>query len=335
MKRTRIELEDIASLDNLACAVYKAGRGKRLRSDVCDFFRHFDDNIARLQSDINNAQMPYGRFKRFTIHDPKKRVIHAACFEDRVFHHAVMNLAEPTFERSLVPSTFACRPGKGSLAAVKQVQHAIRRYRWYVKVDIEHYFESIGHGLMLDLLKRRFKGQDFLALLARIIQGHHPSAGKGLPIGSLTSQHFANYYLDGLDRFIIERLPARAHVRYMDDVIWWVDDKKTAVQTLEEVTHYVEQNRRLKIKSSTQINRSRRGVSYCGYRILPGALRLSARRRRRYASHRRAWEKAWHMGLISDTKLQSAYDAVYAVTAHADSRSWRKGNLDRYPAYDV
>ena len=139
MIRTRIELEEIASQDNLVHAAYKAGKGKRLRSDVYVFFNHFEDSIARLQHAIIKGQMPLGRFKRFTIHDPKKRVIHAACFEDRVFHHAVMNLAEPTFERCLVPSTCACRPGKGPFAAVKQVQHALRRYPWYVKIDVENY----------------------------------------------------------------------------------------------------------------------------------------------------------------------------------------------------
>ncbi|MCP4043359.1 MAG: hypothetical protein GY731_15615 [Gammaproteobacteria bacterium] len=145
----------------------------------------------------------------------------------------------------------------------------------------------------------------------------------------------ANYYLGGLDRFIMEQLHARAHVRYMDDVIWWLDDKQVARGTLREVGQYVELERRLKLKADPQINRSRRGVSYCGYRILPGAVLLNRRKRRRYTRHRQGWEAAWTMGLISDAKLQSAYDSVYAMTANSDSRSWRQGELHRHPACDV
>ena len=191
MKRTHIDLIDIAAYDNLAQAAYRAARGKRARPDVRQFFSRFDHHMRRLQQAILAGHMPYGRFKAFTIRDPKPRLIHAACFEDRIFHHAVMYWAGPVLDRALTSTTYACREGMGNHAAVRQVQHHLRRYPWYVKIDIRHYFDTIDHQRLYQRLLRRFKGHDFLALLRRIIASYHVTPGKGLPIGSLTSQHFA------------------------------------------------------------------------------------------------------------------------------------------------
>ena len=114
MQRARIDLADVASADNLALAAWKAARGKRQRPEVMRFCAHFDDSIARLRRDILAGVAPYGEYRSFLIHDPKQRLIHAACFADRVLHHAIMNLAEPVFERTLVPSTYACQIGRAS-----------------------------------------------------------------------------------------------------------------------------------------------------------------------------------------------------------------------------
>ncbi len=332
MKRSKIDLEDIAAFRNLADAAHKAARGKRTRPDVQAFFKRFDDNINEQAHAILVGQMPKGIFKRFIIHDPKKRLIHAACFEDRIFHHAVMNQAGPVLERAMTPTTYACRPGKGVHAAAQHVQTGIRRFPWYGKIDILGYFDTIDHQIMLALLARRFKGNDFLDTLQRIIDSYATAPGKGLPIGSLTSQHFANYYLDGLDRYILEQGAVRAHVRYMDDIIWWCDTKADAQSTLALVREYAAEKRLLNIKDSVQINRSSHGVTYCGYRILPGDMRLTRRRRRQYQVRRKAWEAAYLSGVIDERKLQNAYAAVHGVTAHADSLAWRKENLRRHPS---
>lgn len=335
MKRIAITLEEIATYDNLAHAAYLAARGKRLRPEVHEFFQDFDRQLDRLGQAIRSERMPCGRFRRFTIRDPKPRIIHAACFVDRILHHAIMRHAGPVLERALTPTTFACRQGMGNHAAVLQVQHHLRRFPWYVKIDIQHYFDCIDHACLYALLQRRFKGQAFLALLWRIIHGFAVTPGKGLPIGALTSQYFANEYLAGLDRYLLETLAVNAHVRYMDDIIWWCDSRATARATLQQVHAYVTTERLLTVKPATQINRSDHGVSFCGYRITPGQLRLSRRRRRRYQQLRQHWEMAYHAELIDARTLQRAYDAVHAITLPASSRGWRQHTLQRHPAPDV
>ncbi|MBU0655167.1 MAG: reverse transcriptase/maturase family protein [Gammaproteobacteria bacterium] len=331
MKRRKIDLADIIDWHNLHLAVWKAARGKRHRPDVIHFTNHLDSNLARLANDIMQASVPYARYREFHIHDPKERLIHAACFEDRVLHHAIMNLAEPVFERTLVPTTYACRPVKGVHKAITQVQTNLRRYPWYVKVDISGYFPSINHHTLFGLLQRRFKGDDFLYLLWRIIDSCPAQPGKGLPIGSLTSQHFANYYLDGADRFLLEFCKVRAHVRYMDDTLFWCDSHEEAAARLAELSDWLHEQRHLRVKPEPQINRSSRGVSYCGYRVLPGAVLLSRRKRQRYQQLRLQWEQAWLDGEITELELQQVYQSVHAITLHADSDAWRRQNLRLYP----
>ena len=332
MKRVHISLADIATYDNLLRATWKAARGKQNRPEIMRFIANLDNSLQQLSTVILQGKAPSGHYRHFHIHDPKLRLIHAACFEDRVLQHAVMNLAEPVFERTLVPSTFACRPNHGVHKAVRQVQKNLQRFPWFVKVDIRQYFPSIDHGCLFELLGRRFKGRDFMDLLKRILDSYAARPGKGLPIGSLTSQHFANYYLDGADRFLLEHPHVCAHVRYMDDTLLWCLDKADAKQVLSELKSYLRIERQLQLKPDVQVNRSQRGVTYCGYRVLPGTLRLSPRKRRRYQLLRRQWEAKWQAGEISSRKLQEAYAAVHAITLHADSTAWRKRNLQVHPS---
>ena len=127
MKRKTITLEEIAEIKNLMIAFHKAAKGKRYRDDVQHFLQRFDENINQLGADIWQQTLPYGRFREFQIYDPKKRLIHAACFEDRIFHHALMNLAGDVLERAMSPTSYACRPNRGVHKAVKKVQKHLRQ----------------------------------------------------------------------------------------------------------------------------------------------------------------------------------------------------------------
>jgi RNA-directed DNA polymerase len=335
MRRTRIDPVAVADYDNLADAALKAARGKRTQAEVRAFFARFDANLARLADAILTGNIPLGGYHCFQVYDPKPRLIHAPGFPDRIIHHALLNRMAETFERTEVASSYACRPGKGVLAAVQATQQAIRRFPWYVKIDIRGYFNHIDHEILFGLLVRRFKGRDGLALLARIIESYHTEPGRGLPIGTLTSQHFANFYLDGLDRFLLEALRVQAQVRYMDDILWWCESRAAAKAQLEAVRAFASKHRRLEVKPNPQINRSARGVTFCGFRILPGALRLSRRRRLCYQRGRNHWEAVWRHGEITALALQTSYAALYSVVAHGETRGWRREQLLRFPAPEV
>ncbi len=331
MKRSPCGLETIAHWHNLAAAFHRAARGKRNRWQVRLFAADLFGQLSRLQKEILEGVVSLGRMRAFSIHDPKPRLIHAPCFRERVLHHALMAHAGPVLDRVLVDDTYACRVGKGTLAAVRRAQHHGRRHPWWVKIDMQAYFASVDHGILLELLSRRFKDRGLLDIIGRIVNAYHTDPGRGLPIGALTSQHFANYYLNGLDRFLLEDCKVKGLVRYMDDLVWWVDDKDTARKSRDEAVRYAKERLRLTVKQPTHLGRSRDGLLFCGYRILPGRLLLSRRRKRRYTQLRRQWEQAWSAGEIGALDLQAGFAAAHAITVHADAAAWRAAQLLHNP----
>ncbi|MDD5323002.1 MAG: reverse transcriptase/maturase family protein [Methylococcales bacterium] len=314
MQRNSIRLEQIADHENLLRATWKAARGKQHRPAVARFLDDLNGRLKHLADAILQEHAPLGRCRRFVIHDPKRREITAACFADRVLHHAIMNLAEPRFERMLVDSTFACRPGKGVHAAVEAVQNNLRRFPWLVQVDIQSYFPSIDHAILKKLLATRFKGAAFIRLLERIIASGEPStSGCGLPIGSLTSQHFANAYLDSADRFLLNHSAVCAHIRYMDDIVWWCRSRQEATETLQLLRDFLWQSRKLTVKSTVQIRQSRQGLCFCGFRVRQGVVLPSSRKLSRYRAGLRRINTARAKADVSEQQAQRAYDNLLAT----------------------
>ena len=281
------------------------------------------------------ASLPLRPLSSFRIFDPKPRTIHAPAFRDRVLHHVIMAHVGPILDRVLVDDTFACRAGKGLHKAVRRAQEHTRRFPWFVKADIRQFFASIDHDVLKSLLRRRLKSPGVLSLLDRVIDFYGTEPGRGLPIGALTSQHFANFYLAPLDRFVCETARVRGFVRYMDDAVWWCDSKEEAKRSLAAVRAFTADALRLEVRDDAIVQRSRCGLPFLGFRIYPGAVRLSKRRRQRYAAIRRRWETAYARGEIDGLKLQAGYAAAYGITAHSDSAAWRREQLRRVPAVDA
>jgi len=335
VQRIRVDLDEIAAFDNLAESCLRAARGKRRRPEVIAFLDDIEANLSALGEAMRAGCAPTGRYHVFRIHDPKPRTIHAPCFADRIVHHALIGAIGPRLARALVPSCFACRTGMGNLAAVRAAQRASRRFAWVVHLDIKAYFDSIDHRILIGLLDRLVKGRDLLPLIERILASHQSRAGKGLPIGALTSQYFANLYLSGFDRFLLEEVGVRAHVRYMDDSLWWVDDKDQARDTLRAARAWLSTHRFLEVKEPGIVGASRRGVTFCGYRIYPRTLRLTRRKRRRYVAGLVRWERRYRRGEISANGLQAGVASVLAPTLHADARAWRRARHCLVPPMEV
>jgi len=328
VRRTRVDLEEIADLTNLSEAAWRAARGKRHRVEVRAFFANLETELSLLGSDLLRGSAPYGRYHVFQIHDPKPRIITAPCFRDRVIHHALIQKIGPRLEAALVPSCVACRRGMGNLAAIEAAQRGLRRADWYVHLDIKSYFDSIDHRILIGLLDRYLKGHDLIPLVIRLLESHETAPGKGLPIGALTSQYFANLYLDGLDRFLRERVRVRHHVRYMDDTVWWTDNKARALESRRLARTWLGEHRSLEVKGQGIVNRSDLGLTFCGYRIQRSRLRLTRRKRERYRAGLRKWERFYREGRIDDRRLQAGYWAIHAPTAHADAARWRRACLE-------
>jgi len=332
MRRSRATLADVADLDNLSRAFWLAARGKRERPEVLAFAADLDRHLQGLARTILDGTVLVGDMRTFAVRDPKPRIIHAPCFRERVLHHALMTHVGPALDRGLIADTYACRLGKGSLAAVLRVQQHLRRHPWHLKLDVRAYFANVDHDVLRAALRRKLRDPGLLTLCDRIIAAHATSPGKGLPIGALTSQHFANYYLAPLDRHIQEQAPAM--VRYMDDIIVACESSAHARALQRAIEAFAHDLLGLVLKPA-QVQRSTRGVSFLGFRVLPWNLRLAPRRRRRYAAARRRLERSYLAGHLSAADLQARIDAALAITAHADALAWRLVELRRRPPMDV
>jgi RNA-directed DNA polymerase len=281
MKRSAVGLDDIAAPENLIVALRIACRGKARQPDVARFRRDADRHLPLLGASLLEGTWQPSPLRAFGIRDPKPRLIHAPAFHDRVAHHAIMAVVGPVLDRGLVFDTYACRTGKGTLAAVQRAASHAARYTWFVQIDIKSYFPSIDHVVLTTLLARRFRNAGVLGLLGRIVGAHEAAPGRGLPIGSLTSQHFANFYLNGADRLLLETCGVRGYVRYMDDMVWWCDDRASARAALAIVRDYLADRLRLTVKVPVRIGQSRHGLNFLGFRVLPDRLQMSRRRRQR------------------------------------------------------
>lgn len=335
MKRETVKLEDVVDFDHLAWAFWRASRGKKQQADVRAFAGNLGDSLSRLRKDVLEETVALGIFHRFQIRDPKPRVIHAPCFRERVLHHALTAKLEPAFERAHVNDTFACRPGRGTSAAIRRAQEHSRRWPWFAKLDVRSYFASIDHGILKGLIRRRIRGNRVLRLIDRIVDVFESTPGRGLPIGALTSQHFANLYLAPLDRFVLEDVRVPGMVRYMDDYVLWHRDRASAASAAETVRCQAWQHARLEIKRPGQVGRSDHGVTFCGFRVFGHRLGLTARRRRRWREIRRSWEGDFERGLVDDLALQAGTSSAVALVAPADALSWRRLELSRRPPVEA
>jgi RNA-directed DNA polymerase len=323
MRRAAKLFEQVLGWDNLQLACAKALRGKRAKTDARAFVERLDENLQWLGDELRSGRVQVGECLQFTVFDPKQRTITAPSFRERVLHHAIMNVCEPVFERFLISDTFACRKGKGRLACVARALEFARQYPFFLKMDVRKYFESIPHEILVCKLNRLFKDPRLLLLWERIIDSHHQRPGFGLPIGSLTSQHFANFYLSFLDRFVKEGLHAHGYVRYMDDFVIWGTTSRGLADVRGEITGFVRGELGLIPKENAVINRTALGMDFLGVRVFPDHLRLARRSKVRYVRKLRRYERAFLEGRLTERDLQRRGEALTAFLRTPGLRTWR------------
>jgi RNA-directed DNA polymerase len=216
----------VIGFNNLLQAYYQARKGKQNRDAVASFGLELEAELFQLQQELLEGTYRPGQYRQFVIRERKPRLISAAPFRDRVVHHALMNVLAPVLEKRFYHHSYACRPGKGVHKAVDQYQHWAQRYTYVMKVDVARYFPSIHHEVLRGQLECIVKCRPTLALLEAIIDnGPAEVPGVGLPIGNLTSQYFANLYLNDIDYWLKQELGVPAYLRYVDDLVLLADSK--------------------------------------------------------------------------------------------------------------
>ena len=285
--RRACSLEAIASPENLWIAALKARRGKTRRPDVEECWRHRESAINRLSRKLLSREWQPGGYRFFEIHQPKRRWIAAAPFEDRVVHHALCRLMQPVLERRFTARSYSCQIGKGTMAARDCCRKLTNRYRYVLKCDVSKFFHQIDHAILLEKLAREIYCPAALDLCAKILgsfrtgddppparfSGDDPAMRierpRGLPIGNLTSQIWGNFYLDAMDHRIAEGEGCGSYLRYTDDFLLFGDDKARLWDLHEIVMAELASLRLMLALPKSRLLATREGVPFCGMRFLP------------------------------------------------------------------
>ncbi len=323
MRRYGFLYGNLCSFPRLYTAFQKALKGHKSKSEAAEFCFYLDRELDKLQSELQDNSYQPQEYRYFEIFEPKQRTISVAAFRDRVVHHALIATIEPIFEKSFIHHSYATRKNKGSLAAVKQAQRYLRRYDWYLKLDIRKYFDSIEHRVLMRLIERKIKDPYILALIRKILDtSNHSSAnpkGVGLPIGNLTSQFFANVYLDGFDHYVLEvlRFP---YVRYMDDMNLFSNNKADLKVAFRMCAKYLEEELNLAVKpGSVLLNNRMHGLPFLGFRIFPHLIRMKAGNVKRLAAKIKLRQYQCKTNQIDETALYRSVQSMLAFAGIADS----------------
>ncbi len=306
--------EQIAHFDNLYLAYRKASRGKRSQPEVAAFEFNLQSHLFQLQDELMNGSYRPGAYRSFYILDPKRRLISAAPFRDRVVHHALCNLIEPIFERTFIGTSYANRRGKGTHAAIDRAQAYTRQAPYVLQCDVRQFFPSIDHAILDAILARKIADERTLWLCQQIMNSgagilkneytpvYFPgddlfaaNRPRGLPIGNLTSQFWANVYLNELDQFVKRELRARAYVRYVDDFLLFGADKGQLWAWKTSVQEKLASLRLTLHENSSTVYPVKNGIPFLGFRLYPTHRRLKRANgvnfQRRYARLRRQYQR--------------------------------------------
>lgn len=324
MKRIGNLFATVAMPDNLLAAFYLAGKGKWAKGEVIRYGQALEVNLASLHARLLSGNFLVGSYRQFRVYDPKERMITVAPFEQGILHHAIMRVCETYFDRRQIHHSYACRKGKGRVAALDAAERFGRRQPFYLKMDIRKYFDSVDHVILKAQLRQIFKDAALLQLLDAIIDSFEVSEGKGLPIGNLTSQHFANLYLSCFDHWVTSNAKKAGlhYIRYMDDMVLWGRYRTQLCGLREEAQCFFNDELHLKLKQA-RIGVVAHGVPFLGCKVFAGYRTLDARSRRRFCKKIHLLDRLLADGRIDENEAQQRGEALCAFARTACSYAYR------------
>lgn len=272
-------------MKNLFFAYKKARKGKTKKDYVIEFEKNLIDNLRILHYELKNQNYNPKPLKTFILRDPKTRKISKSDFRDRIIHHALVRVIEPIFDNTFICDSYANRKGKGNLSALQRFYKFIRKVSrngkingWFnenqikgycLKADIKHYFQEVNHEIIIDIVKRKIKDKKVIWLIERILGNNVPDnpATKGMPLGNLTSQFFANVYLNELDKFVKQELKAKYYIRYVDDFILLSPSKEQLLRWKRVISNFLGENLNLELhQDKSKIIPLSKGIDFIGFR---------------------------------------------------------------------
>jgi retron-type reverse transcriptase len=296
----------------------KARRGKRYKPTAAAFELRLDDELTRLHEELVSESWQPGGYRSFTVHEPKRRKISAAPFRDRVVHHALVNVIEPIYERKFIFDSYANRKGKGTHAALNRCTYFMRRYPYVLTCDVQQFFPAIDHEILKTILQKKLACVPTLGLCDRIIDSGREVLAeeytmrffpeddlfamgrpRGLPIGNLTSQFWANVYLNELDQYVKHHLRCEGYVRYVDDFLLFADDKVSLHRWGDAIRQFLVGLRLTVHENRMQPRPVKQGLPWLGFTVYPTHRRLKRVKGIAYQRRLKALYRDYQAGKIS------------------------------------
>ena len=320
----------ISSIENIFQAWNEFKVGKRNRKDVQIFERNLEDNLFSLYKRLSSKTYRHGTYVAFNIYDPKFRHIHKAKVEDRIVHHGIVSIIEPMFDKSFIYDFYSCRTNKGMHRAVKRLYSFVRKASknysddcFALKLDVRKFFESVDHTILLNLLKKKINDKDFISLLENILSSF--SKDKGIPIGNLTSQIFANVYLNELDKFVKQTLGIKHYIRYCDDFLILSKDRYYLENLIAEIENFL--NKSLKVslhENKIVICKYTQGIDFLGYIVLPHFILPRTKTKSRLIKRIDEKFNDFRNGIISGYSFNQSLQSYLGFLKHANTFQLRE-----------
>jgi len=319
--------EEIISLENLFSAWDEFKKGKRKKLDVQRFECNLEDNIFQLHEELESKDYKHSDYTSFYVQDPKLRHIHKACVRDRVLHHAIFKILYPIFDQSFIFDSYSCRIKKGTHMAVNRLCQFARKVGenntkncYILKLDIKRFFDSIDHNILISLIEKKIKDENAIWLIEMIIKSFSVLPNKGLPLGNITSQLFANIYLNELDRFIKHELKEKYYIRYCDDFIILKSDKGYLEEFIASVGFFLGEKLKLSLHpDKIGIRKYHQGIDFLGYVSFPKHRILRTKTRKRMIRKIERKNKELRQGMIPKEFFSQTLQSYLGMLKHCNS----------------
>ncbi|MCD4666542.1 helix-turn-helix domain-containing protein [archaeon] len=332
----------LCSYENLEKAFNKARKRKTFRSYVIEFEDNLEKNLLQLRYELLFDIYKPRPLQIFILRDPKTRKISKSDFRDRVIHHALCNVIEKIFEKKFIYDSHANRINKGTLAAIKRfdyfknkVSRNNTRNCFVLKADIKHYFDTVNQNILIEIIKKKIKDKKVLDLIKLILTNHKTKIkNKGMPLGNLTSQFFANVYLNELDQFIKHKLKVKYYIRYVDDFVILDSSAKKLEEYKEKINEFLTEKLDIKLhEDKSRILKLSKGINFLGLRIFPRHKLITRKNLEKFERNFKKLKLLYKEGIISHEKITEIFEGWLAYISNADTYKYRNylmNNFDKW-----
>src|SRR3989344_5602078 len=322
--------DSICNYNNLLLAWQNAKKGKTKKRYIKRFQRNLKDNLLKLREELVNQTYQPCDLKTFVLRDPKTRKISKSAFRDRVVHHVLCLHIVPTFEKSFIYDSHANQIGKGTLKAIERFDEFKRivsknntRECYVLKADIKHYFEEIDHNVLIKIIKRKIKDEKVIWLIEKILSVNNKN--KGMPLGNLTSQFFANLYLNDLDQYAKHELKAKHYIRYVDDFVILHESKEQLEIWKNDINNFLKEELKIELHpSKSNVLKLSSGINFLGFRIFYHYKLIRKSNLKNFERKFNNLRILFDEEIIGREKVLEGLEGWLAYCSHANTYKYRK-----------